>query len=278
MFDRYTEKARRTIFFARYEASNFGSRFIETEHLLLGILREERGLAKWFPGQKNAETEIRAEIKERLVQGDPIAVSVEVPLSLECKQVLNLAGDSAEKLGHRRVEPEHLLIAILRIEKSTAAQILLARGIKPEPIEELAAKGLPARDPSTGIASPLFALEAFLSGLKSLNKNELINFFGAKSEMIDVWGGHWNYEEICARFEALFGPYAKKNATYMIERKLIETAEFALVSVLWKNAILASEQRVWMHRMSFVLECAQRDWEIQFVQVTPVRPPESISS
>ena len=45
MFERYTEKARRVIFFARYEASQFGSPYIETEHLLLGLLREDKALA-----------------------------------------------------------------------------------------------------------------------------------------------------------------------------------------------------------------------------------------
>jgi ATP-dependent Clp protease ATP-binding subunit ClpA len=48
MFERYTEKARRTIFFARYEASQFGSLYIETEYLLLGLLREDKALANGF--------------------------------------------------------------------------------------------------------------------------------------------------------------------------------------------------------------------------------------
>ena len=49
MFERYTEKARRVIFFARYEASQFGSPYIETEHLLLGLLREDKALTNRFP-------------------------------------------------------------------------------------------------------------------------------------------------------------------------------------------------------------------------------------
>jgi ATP-dependent Clp protease ATP-binding subunit ClpC len=48
MFERYTEKAKRTIFFARYEASQFGSPYIETEHLLLGLLREDKALTHRF--------------------------------------------------------------------------------------------------------------------------------------------------------------------------------------------------------------------------------------
>jgi ATP-dependent Clp protease ATP-binding subunit ClpC len=56
MFERYTEGARRAIFFARFEASQYGSQFIETEHLLLGLLREGRSLAKWFPGETDGNT------------------------------------------------------------------------------------------------------------------------------------------------------------------------------------------------------------------------------
>jgi ATP-dependent Clp protease ATP-binding subunit ClpC len=50
MFERYTEKARRTIFFARYEASQFGSPYTETEHVLLGLLREDKSSCPYLPG------------------------------------------------------------------------------------------------------------------------------------------------------------------------------------------------------------------------------------
>lgn len=130
MFQRYTEKARRVIFFARYEASDYGSPCIETEHLLLGLLREG-ALAKWFPGESNVEPQIRAEIERRTNRRERIAAAVEVPLSAECKTVLSLALDSSERLGHAKVETEHILIGILRVETSLAAQILIARGLKP---------------------------------------------------------------------------------------------------------------------------------------------------
>ena len=68
MFERYTERARRVIFFARYEASNYGSRHIETEHLLLGLLREDRELGKWFP-ESDYQSKIRAEIERRITWG-----------------------------------------------------------------------------------------------------------------------------------------------------------------------------------------------------------------
>jgi ATP-dependent Clp protease ATP-binding subunit ClpC len=63
MFERYTEKARRTIFFARYEASQFGSLYITTEHLLLGLLREDKALANRFLGSHAAVESIRKQIE-----------------------------------------------------------------------------------------------------------------------------------------------------------------------------------------------------------------------
>jgi ATP-dependent Clp protease ATP-binding subunit ClpA len=67
MFERYTESARRVIFFARYEASNYGSHIIQTEHLLLGLLREDYGLKKWFPDYANLEEGIRADIEKQAI-------------------------------------------------------------------------------------------------------------------------------------------------------------------------------------------------------------------
>src|ERR1700676_423656 len=89
VFERYTEKARRVIFFARYEASQYGSPYIETEHLLLGLLREDRTLAKWFPRESNVEPEIRTEIEGQITQRERISTSVEVPLTEECKTALH---------------------------------------------------------------------------------------------------------------------------------------------------------------------------------------------
>ncbi|MBP1611023.1 MAG: clpC, partial [Acidobacteria bacterium] len=66
MFEKYTEKARRVIFFARYEASQFGSPFIETEHLLLGLIREDKNLTtRFFPKSGASIDSIRKEIEGR---------------------------------------------------------------------------------------------------------------------------------------------------------------------------------------------------------------------
>src|ERR1700734_2325085 len=99
VFERYTEKARRVIFFARYEASQYGSPYIETEHLLLGLLREDKALANRFLRSHGSIESIRKEIEARITVRERISTSVEVPLSQECKRILNLAGAEEERHG-----------------------------------------------------------------------------------------------------------------------------------------------------------------------------------
>src|SRR5215467_6195917 len=100
MFERYTEKARRVIFFARYEASLFGSPYIETEHLLLGLLREDKRLASLFLHSDVPADAIRKKIEQHTAIRDRIPTSVDLPLSNESKRVLTYAGEEAKRLAH----------------------------------------------------------------------------------------------------------------------------------------------------------------------------------
>jgi ATP-dependent Clp protease ATP-binding subunit ClpA len=216
MFERYTEKARRVIFFGRYEASQFGSPFIETEHLLLGLLREDPDLAIFFPGEGNlggspaadappevaeAElrvesiiarmqeaiarhdfraarsfsdeerkerknlhrlrqahnlptdgdasegsilTDIRSQIEATATRREKYSTSVDLPLSHEAKRVLAYGAEEAERLNQRHIGTEHLLLGLLREEKSFAAGILHARGLRLSLVRQQVAQSPPA--------------------------------------------------------------------------------------------------------------------------------------
>jgi hypothetical protein len=86
MFERYTQKARRVMFFARYEASQYGSPYIESEYLLLGVLREDLALVTRFLGPNSVAADIRAEVARWIPARERISTSVEVPLTDECKK------------------------------------------------------------------------------------------------------------------------------------------------------------------------------------------------
>src|SRR5207249_5063240 len=136
MFERYTEKARRVIFFARYEASQFGSPYIETEHLLLGLLREDKQLTNRFLRSQISVVTIRKQIEGRTQVREHISTSVDLPLSQECKRVLAYAAEEAERLSHQHIGTEHLLLGLLREQKSFAAEILQERGLRISEVRE----------------------------------------------------------------------------------------------------------------------------------------------
>src|SRR5499426_3977436 len=142
MFERYTERARRVIFFARYEASQFGSTTIETEHLLLGLIREDKNLTTRFLRNSSSIENIRKEIEGRTTIREKVSTSIDLPLSNECKRILAFAAEEAERLNHRHIGTEHLLLGILREEKCVAAEILHGCGLRINPIREELARTL----------------------------------------------------------------------------------------------------------------------------------------
>jgi len=149
MFERYTEKARRAIFFARYEASQFGSPYIETEHLLLGLLREDKALTYRFLPRGSSEN-IRNEVESHSTVREKTPTSIDLPLSDESKRALEYGAEEADRLGHKHIGTEHLVMGLLREKKCFAAQLLNDHGLRLEAMREDLSRTpheIPARDP-----------------------------------------------------------------------------------------------------------------------------------
>jgi hypothetical protein len=128
VFERYSELARRAIFFARYEAGNRGSAYIEAEHLLLGLLREDPvfGNRLTIADLKKLRHEIEA---IALPVAQVASTSVDIPLSRDAKRALSYAAEEAERLRHKVVDSGHLALGLLRIEGSAVGPLLGAAGI-----------------------------------------------------------------------------------------------------------------------------------------------------
>jgi uncharacterized protein (TIGR03435 family) len=139
MFERYSEEARRVLFYAQYEATRLGSVSIETAHLLLGLIREGPAtMNRIFTKSHLPLEEIRKKLAggvatpEAIVAGDP----PQLPFSAETKRVLHLAAEEADRLLHNRIIPEHLLLGILREERSVAASILTEHGLRLDKVRD----------------------------------------------------------------------------------------------------------------------------------------------
>jgi hypothetical protein len=178
MFERYTEKARRVIFFARYEASVYGSPYIETEHMLLGILREDKALSLRFITPHVTAEALRKEIDQHQTVRESISTSVDLPLSNECKHILAYAAEEAERLGHRSViGTGHLFLGILREEHSFAAALLQRHGVDITAVREDVAKNPPAAPGLQDQPYQLSHLGFFQLALKVNNLEASIDFY-----------------------------------------------------------------------------------------------------
>ena len=131
MFERYTEKARRVIFFARYEASQYGSPEIDSEHLLLGLLRESKSLWQWIP--KARPDELHQLIDARIPKQPRISTAIDLPLSDAGKVILKAAADEADRLNHHSIGTEHIFLGLFAVE-DCLAKLLRQAGTDPNTI------------------------------------------------------------------------------------------------------------------------------------------------
>ena len=132
MFDRYTVAARRAIYWAHSEASEHGSPFIETEHLLLALLREDDGLVRRLLRGGTDVEDIRREIQAATPSQNPVIRARELPLSSSMRLALANAAQDAGAFGHQHIGSDHLLLGIVRDPTSFAARVLQKHGIDRE--------------------------------------------------------------------------------------------------------------------------------------------------
>ena len=128
MFERYTEPARRVLFFARYEASQLGSTSIDGGHLLLGVIRETHGTAHRILSTLPLER-IRQDVVSRMPFEKKLSTSVEIPFAPGATRVIEGAAEEADALQHSHIGTEHLLLGLLRDEGALPGAILASHGV-----------------------------------------------------------------------------------------------------------------------------------------------------
>jgi len=227
MFERYTDKAGRTIFFARYEASQFGSPYIETEHILLGLLREDKALIHRLLPKADYQS-IREQVVSHIPTVNKVSTSSDLPLSNGGKRALAYAAEEAERLADRHIGNEHLLLGLLREQKSYAARILQQCG------------------------ADLPVLRARISEVpKPWDDPKSYPFRGSKpaEETVEIHGSAWDSEYViamvsdCRRFlwqkQVFTAPdmvVRRADGRISFDRKLAEdSANFELVERGWKE-------------------------------------------
>ena len=137
MFDRFTERARKVMGFARREAQRFHHEYIGTEHILLGLIQEGQGVAANVLKSMAVDLEkISREIEKIVKAGPALEPSVQIPFTPRAKKVVELALEEAGNLGHNYIGTEHLLLALLREQEGIAAHVLRALGVRLDEVRE----------------------------------------------------------------------------------------------------------------------------------------------
>src|ERR1700753_2899834 len=179
MFERFTERARQVVVLAHEEARTLKHNYIGTEHILLGLLREEEGLAaRVLESLDITVEEVRAQVARIVGQGDEVTTG-QSPFTPRAKKVLELALREALSLGHNYIGTEHILLGLVRENEGVAARILLdcaanSEKMSNEVIRMLSGPG--SRQRGAGAAGS--AGQAGASGEGGKKSSKLLDQFG----------------------------------------------------------------------------------------------------
>ncbi len=180
MFERFTERARQVVVLAQEEARTLKHNYIGTEHILLGLLREEEGLAARVLESLEITVErVRAQVVRIVGSGEEVT-SGQIPFTPRAKKVLELALREALSLGHNYIGTEHILLGLVRENEGVAARILLdfdadSEKIRNEVIRMLSGPG--SRQRGTGSGSGAAAAGSGASG-EGKKSSKLLDQFG----------------------------------------------------------------------------------------------------
>jgi ATP-dependent Clp protease ATP-binding subunit ClpC len=180
MFERFTPPARKVVVLAQEEARALKHNYIGTEHVLLGLLRDEEGLAGRVLESLHVTLEdVRTQVAQIVGQGEEVTTG-QIPFTPRAKKVLELAMREALSLGHNDIGTEHVLLGIARENEGVASRILLELGVDAEKVRntviemlgpQLARPAVPPREwprgrrkPRRGLVYATLARELLLFG------------------------------------------------------------------------------------------------------------------
>jgi ATP-dependent Clp protease ATP-binding subunit ClpC len=151
--ERFTQRARRVLTLAQEEAERLSHNYIGTEHLLLGLIREENGVAGRVLRELGAKPERVAEMVERMTGAGRRAPAGKLDLTPRTKQVIEYAVDEARKLGHSYIGTEHLLLGLIRQGDGVAIDVMRQLGLTPDRIRRETLRAVQQEQPETGKAT-----------------------------------------------------------------------------------------------------------------------------
>jgi ketosteroid isomerase-like protein len=230
-----------------------------------------------FIGPLDFEKRFRQEIEKLNPRRERISASVEIPVTNGAREILILAAEEADKLSHAYIGIEHLLLGVLRQKNSLGATLLTSLGgnleaIRKKVAADIKADGIPVV--RSARVSAISVVRPFLDALREGLAPAIASFFDERSQFIDASGKRWaGRNQIEAASEALFAPFAKKNAAYRLEETIDSPLGTKVVLVLWEFAAASGARSSSMLHMSVFFAATPQGLRIVLIQLTPCLPP-----
>lgn len=265
-FEKYSERARRVILYARYEAGGFGSPQIESEHLLLGLMAEDWELVHGFLGRRGSLQSTREMIKTRILIRQRISTSMAIPFSQECTNILKYAEEEAIQRKESRVDSVHLLLGILRSESCTAARIFR------EPIVDDFATStetvIQTSAPQEEVDVPRMVTD-LIDAFDASDAKHFSLFFDDVGQVIDVqgelWVGRSDIEKMAPSH--LFSLTSPESRGQIQEIRFVGR-DSAVASIVWEKQDESQVRGPVLFSMTVVLHHKQKSWRVAKAHVS----------
>ncbi len=186
MWQRFTERARRVVFFAQEEAGRLGENYVSTEHLLLGLVRENDSVAARILDRMGVSLgRIRSEIERQVTRGDG-RLGQDMQLTPRAKRVIDLAYDEARQLSNNYIGTEHLLLGLIREGEGLAGRVLAKLGVE---LERTRREVMALQDNDSGMPAPAEADGRNPARLPWTSSGAIIRNWRATTNSTRSWDG-----------------------------------------------------------------------------------------
>jgi ATP-dependent Clp protease ATP-binding subunit ClpA len=182
MFERFTDRARRVVVLAQEEARILDHNYIGTEHILLGLVHEDEGVAAKALEELGVSLQLVRQQVEELIGRGKHAPSGHIPFTPRAKKVLELSLREALQLGHNYIGTEHILLGLIREGHGVAAQVLVRLGADLDRVRQQVIELVRAQEGEAGSSRPF---QASLRGLERVDIGRALNAINERLSAIE---------------------------------------------------------------------------------------------
>jgi hypothetical protein len=278
MFERYTEHARRAIFFAKYEAGNAGSRSIDPDHLALGLLWDAYPLMKYLNSGAITLPDLREKLGFRSTRKMPFSMKDNVPLSMRSKKILRESAVASDDLGQKHIGPEHLMLALVKVKESFLSKMFPRGHADLNSLRNRVAK-VPPPMPKVEAIENSFTVARVLESLAEGVEDAFLPYLADELQFMGKDGNlHLGRDAFIENRQEILGPLTGKTVTFKVEDEEKKFSGIRLCTLLWKESNKAGKPEEDDLRMTGLFSAGDNGFSVFLIQVSSLSPSAAVEA